>query len=119
MTQRTRLPETAPCNTGTAACTQLASRTRDRTPVGITDGLGEDNPRRGKQQASTDSYGRYEVFHLWIPSLRHQIHPRRAYSARELLPVVWRCMAHPPLDEPSPLAPYRGFRLSWHQADVL
>jgi hypothetical protein len=68
---------TAPCNTETA-CTQLARRTRR---MGI---LGEDIPRRGKQQAGTDSYGQYEVFHLWIPSvetLTHQIHPCRAYSA--------------------------------------
>ena len=68
---------TAPCNTETA-CTQPARRTRR---MGI---LGEDIPRRGKQQAGTDSYGQYEVFHLWIPSvetLTHQIHPCRAYSA--------------------------------------
>jgi len=87
---------TAPCNTETA-CTQPARRTRR---MGI---LGEDIPRRGKQQAGTDSYGQYEVFHLWIPSvetLTHQIHPCRAYSAKELLPVVWRRMAHPPSDEP-------------------
>ena len=43
--------------------------------------LGEDIPRRGKQQAGTDSYGRYELFHLWIPSVERIRYTRAAPTA--------------------------------------
>jgi|SRR6516225_7883806 hypothetical protein len=52
LTRRTSLRATARCNTGTA-CTLL--------PRGNRRTMGEDIPRREKQHAGTDSYGRYEV----------------------------------------------------------
>src|SRR5215472_10013352 len=85
-------------------------------PVPVPPGPAKTTPAEGSsRQAPMVSETNRCFFIAGFPSvetLTHQMHPCRAYSARELLPVVWRCMAHPPLDESLPLAPYRGFRSS-------